>query len=65
MGVNLQGTDSVLVQSFFSGCSAFRHGNAVFTEQILKQECLTLNNGVEKLKNRGVEEPMRGAFFGW
>jgi len=24
--------------------SAFRYGNAVFAEQILKQNCLTLNN---------------------
>jgi len=44
-----KGTDSVLVQSFFSVCSAFRHGNAVFAEQILKQNCLTLNKGVRKL----------------
>jgi hypothetical protein len=39
----LQGTRSVLVQYFFSVCSAFRHGNALFAEQILKQNCLTLN----------------------
>jgi len=49
-----QGSDSVLVQSLSSVCSAFCHGNALFAEQILKQECLTLNKVIFKpgLKKR-------------